>query len=160
MKKSYLLILGVVLVSALLVSCSSGSEAAPVVEEVSSEGAAEENPALEEVEEPAALLLGEVEYTWSQLEAMEMLEVEYTGKDDSITVFSGVLVLDLISEAGLSGETVVFTASDGYEAELALAELEGCADCVVAIDGDELRLVLPDFPGSLQVKGLVKINLK
>jgi hypothetical protein len=55
---------------------------------------------------------------------------------------------------------VVFVASDGYEAELALAELNGCGDCVVAFDGDELRMVLPDFPGSVQVKGVVEIVVK
>jgi hypothetical protein len=112
MRKKLQLLFALTLIAVLLVSCSSAPEVEPVIEEVAPE-----------VVEDEALLVGDVSFTQSQLEGMETVEVEYTGKDDAVTVYAGVLVLDLVAEAGLSGETVVFVASDGYEAELALAEL-------------------------------------
>jgi hypothetical protein len=111
-------------------------------------------------EEPTVLLVGETPYSMSQLESMETLDVEYTGKDDTVTVYTGVPILSLLGESGLEGETVVLMASDGYEAEVAYSDLEGCPDCVVAFDGDALRSVLPDFSGKAQVKGLVEIQVK
>lgn len=149
MGKKLQLLFVVILVSAVLVGCASSSEVEPVVGE---------SPP--EVEANGGLLVGDVNFTRAQLEGMEAHEVEYTGKDETVTVFSGVLVMDLLADAGLSGETVAFVASDGYEAELALAELEGCKDCVVAFDEDELRMVLPGFSSSVQVKGVVEIAVK
>lgn len=153
------------LISVLLVSCTGTQSAVPAVEE--SEPAVEEAaPAAEEAEaadesamEEPALLVGETEFTMSQLEAMNTLEVEYKDKDDTVTPYVGVPVLDLIAEAGLAGDTAVFTASDGYEAEFPLADLKSCLDCVVAFDGDELRMVLPGFASNVQVKGLVEIQV-
>jgi len=159
------LMIAVILIMVLLVSCSGTQSAAPIVED-NAPAVEETAPAAEEAEaadetavEESALLVGEMEFTMSQLEAMNTLEVEYTGKDDTVTPFIGVPVLDLIAEAGLTGDTVVFTASDGYEAELPLADLESCPDCVAAFDRDELRLVLPGFASNVQVKGLVGIQM-
>lgn len=143
-----LLLVGL-LVLAFLAGCAISREGDPVVEE--------SGPA---VGEATALLVGKVPFTMSQLEGMESLDVENTGKDGEVTVFTGVLVLDLLAEAGLTGDAVVFIADDGYEAELALSELDGCADCVVAFDDEDLRLVLPGFPSNLQVKGVVEIAVK
>ena len=159
-------IAALLLAAVVLAGCAGTQEVAPVVEESAPAAEVEEAvPADEEsgedaVEEETALLVGETAFTRSQLDGLETLEVEYTGKDDTVTVYTGVLVLDLLAEAGLSGETVVFVASDGYEAELALAELEGCIDCVVAFDEEELRMVLPGFPSSVQVKGVAEIAVK
>ena len=142
------LLVGLV-VLAFVAGCATSPEAIPVVEDNA--------PAAEEV---TALLVGKVPYTISQLEGMETIEVENTGKDGEVTVYSGVLVMDLLTEAGLTGDMVVFIASDGYEAELALSELEGCVDCVVAFDDEELRMVLPCLPSNLQVKGVVEVSVK
>ena len=143
----------ILLIGILLAGCAVSEGAAPVVEDNAS--------VMEEAEsENSVLLVGEMGYTMSQLEGMKTLEVEYIGKDDQVTLYTGVLVLDLLADAGLEGETVVFSANDGYEVELTLSELEGCADCVVAFDEQDLRLVLPGFPGNVQVKGLVELSVK
>lgn len=125
-----------------------------------------EEPA-EEGDGPTALTVSgavdeELSLAMEDLEGMETMDVEYTGKDGETETFSGVPVNDLLAEAGLSGDAsaVVFVASDGYEAELPLSDLEGCSDCVVAFDGDELRMVLPGFSGKVQVKGVVEIQVK
>ena len=107
-----------------------------------------------------ALEVGGTSFTMTTLEAMDTIVVESTKKDGTIVEYTGVPVMDVLEDAGLEGETVVFIASDGYEAELAMSELEGCADCVVAFDDGELRMVLPGFPGSVQVKGVIEINVK
>ena len=137
------------MVLAFLAGCASSPEAIPVVEENA--------PAAEEV---TALLVGKMPFIMSQLEGMEILEVENTGKDGEVTVYSGVLVTDLLAEAGLTGDRGDFIASDGYEAELALSELEGCVDCIVAFDGEDLRMVLPGFSSKLQVKDVVEFAVK
>jgi len=146
--KLQFLLVGLV-VLAFLAGCASSPEANPVVEDNA--------PVAEEV---TALLVGKVPFTTSQLEGLETLAVEYAGKEGEVTEFSGVLVMDLLAEAGLTGDMVVFIASDGYQADLALSELEGCVDCIVAFDDEGLRLVLPGFATNLQVKGVVEVAVK
>ncbi len=127
-------------------------------------------PAEEPAEErggPIALTVSgavdeELSLSMGDLEGMESVAVEYTGKDGETETYTGVPVSVVLAEAGLSGDAsaVVFVASDGYEAELPLSDLKGCSDCVVAFDGDELRMVLPGFSGKVQVKGVVEIQVK
>jgi hypothetical protein len=143
--KEYLIVLTAIMVL-LLAAC--GGTAEPVVEEAP--------PAAGE----AALKVGDTQYSMADLEGMESLVVEYTKKDGSAEEYTGVPVMDVLADAGLKGDTVVFTASDGYEAELAVSELESCPDCVVAFDGDQLRLVLPGFPGDVHVRSLIEIYAK
>lgn len=147
MKKYFGLML-MVLLTAVLVLSACGGTAEPVVDEAPA-------PAAE-----AALTVADQGYAMADLEDMETMVVESEKKDGTVVEYTGVKVVDLLADAGAEGETVVFTASDGYEAELIMAELEGCGDCVVAFDGGELRMVLPGFPGSVQVKGVVEIKTK
>ena len=99
MKKTTVILVMFVM-AAMLVGCSAG-EAAPAVEEA---------PA----EEPAAAVLtvGDAGYSMADLEGMDTMAVEYTGKDDTTVEYTGVPVTALLAEAGLEGETVVFTASE------------------------------------------------
>jgi hypothetical protein len=147
--KKVTLAMMILVISILVIGCAAPA-AAPAVEEPL---------AVEEVAE-AALMVGDTGFSRADLEGMNTITAESTSKDGETTEYTGVLAADLVAEAGLSGDTVVFTASDGYEAELALAELEGCADCIVAFDGDSLRMVLPGFPGNVQVKDVVAISTK
>lgn len=154
MKHKYGLLIALIIISTFLVSCG-GVEEPPVVEEAA--------PVVEEAAEApgeAALKVGETSFSMEQLEGMNTIVSEATKKDGSTTEYTGVLVTDLLDAAGAAGGTVVFIASDGYEAELSLAELEGCVDCIVAFDGEELRMVLPGFPSSVQIKGVVEIQVK
>ena len=151
MKRKYRLLIALAIVSTFLVSCGGG-EAAPIVEEAA--------PVVEEAPGDAALKVGETAFSMEQLEGMDTIVSEATKKDGSTTEYTGVLVTDLLNEAGAAGARLVFIASDGYEAELSMAELEGCADCIVAFDGEELRMVLPGFPSSVQIKGVVEIQVK
>ena len=73
-----------------------------------------------------------------------------------------MLITDLLDEGGVNeGATaVVFVADDGYTAEVTLEELQACTNCIVASqDGGGFRVVMPDFSGKLQVKGVIEIQV-
>ena len=154
MKHKFGLLITLVIISTFLISCGGGEEP-PVVEEAV--------PVVEEAAEApgeAALKVGDTAFSMEQLEGMDSIVSEATNKDGSTTEYTGVPVTDLLDAAGAAGGRLVFIASDGYEAELSLSELEGCANCIVAFDGEELRMVLPGFPSSVQIKGVVEIQVK
>lgn len=109
-------------------------------------------------QEAAILTVGTQDYTRSELEALGTMSVDYTDKDGEITAYEGVSLAALLEDAGVTGENLLFTAADGYEAELALNEASACENCIVAFDEDSLRLVMPDFSGKLQVKDLISIT--
>ena len=94
---------------------------------------------------------------------MDTIEAEATNKQGETSTYAGVLLTDLLSKAGPAGEatTLVFVADDGYSAEVALAEIQVCADCIVAF-GDEggFRIIAPGLPGNVQVKGVVEMQVK
>jgi len=105
----------------------------------------------------------EVGWTADKLASMATIEAEYTNKDGETTSFTGVPLNDLLGTAVAAGDAavVVFVADDGYSAEVALGELQGCADCIVAFrDGGGLGTVMPGFSSKAQVKGIVEIQVK
>ena len=138
--KKIILSISLLVVLSLLAAC--GQAAAPV--------------------EEAVLTVGSEEYSQTDLKALGSLSADYTNKDGETTTYSGVSLTALLEDADLTsgGETLVFVASDGYEAELPLADALGCASCIVAFDEDILRMIMPDMSSKLQVKDVVEINIK
>lgn len=106
----------------------------------------------------------DAETTWiaEEIGAMDMMSVDYTNKDGETTTYEGVLISDLLEAAGVKTEaqTVVFVADDGFSAEMALADVMSCANCIVAVDDGGFRTVMPEQSGKLQVKGLVEMQVK
>ena len=83
---------------------------------------------------------------------------------NGMTEYTGVLLSDLLEQAGaqVEGATLVLTASDGYTAEVELAAVLECTDCLVAFTetaGDYVA-VLPGQSSKAWVKGLVGIEIK
>jgi hypothetical protein len=77
--------------------------------------------------------------------------------------YEGVLLSAVLDEAGVkSGATaLVFTASDEYQAEVTMVEVEGCADCLIAIGATgSLTMVMPGLPSKAWVKSVVSIEVK
>jgi hypothetical protein len=69
----------------------------------------------------------------------------------------------LLEEAGArrNGTVhLVFTAADGFEADIDLNEALACANCIVAFDNGSLRMVMPDMSGKLQVKDVIEISVQ
>lgn len=110
--------------------------------------------------ETAILAVGTKSYTQTQLEGFGTIFVDYTNKDGETTSYSGVPLLALLEDAGITNPStmIAFVASDGFEAEVALAEIEGCDNCIVAFDEDYLRMILPDMSSKLQVKDVIEIK--
>jgi DMSO/TMAO reductase YedYZ molybdopterin-dependent catalytic subunit len=105
----------------------------------------------------------EVGWTEEKIRSMDTIDAESTNKEGETSTYTGVRISDLLSKAGPldSATTVVFVADDGYTAEAALAEIESCADCIVSFRNQGgFSIVAPGFPGNVQVKGVVEIQVK
>jgi hypothetical protein len=154
MKSSIIRSMFVMLVLAfLLVGCASQEEGLPVTSE-------EE---LAKILQVSGVVSTETGFSEQDLRDLDLQDVQFTEKSGDISTYSGVRIIDLLEEAGLNADasTVVFVADDGYEAEVTLEEVQGCASCIVAFQDDGgLRVVMPDFSGKLQVKDLVEIQVK
>lgn len=84
-------------------------------------------------------------------------------KTETMEEYEGYLVNDLLSRAKPTPDatTLALTASDGYSAEISLADMLACADCLITpTDEGTLNLIMPDMPSSLWVKELVLIQVK
>ncbi len=55
----------------------------------------------------------------------------------------------------------MFVADDGFTGEVTLVEVQDCADCIVSFRNQGgFSIVMPGFPGNVQVKGVVEIQVK
>lgn len=105
----------------------------------------------------------EVGWTEDQVRAMDTMEAESTNKDGETATYTGVSINALLDKASVnSGATaIVYVADDGYTAEVTLAEVQGCADCIVSFrDQGGFSIVMPGFSSKAQVKGVVEIQVK
>jgi len=91
----------------------------------------------------------------SDLEAMgaEEITVEHPKKGEQ--TYEGVRLSKVLEAAGPTGATLTLTADDGYSVDLPLADVQACADCLVAFDGDSLRMAMPGMDTNFWVKGVV-----
>ena len=105
----------------------------------------------------------EVGWTEEKIRSMDTIEAQSTNKAGETSTYTGVRISDLLSKAGPndSATTVVFVADDGYTAEAPLADIQACADCIVSFRNQGgFGIVAPDFPGNVQVKGVIEIQVK
>ena len=155
MKRKHLpLILSLLFVLALCAACAS-------------ETPAEEPAAPEEPDAGPALTLSgmvdaEMAWTEADLQAMQSMNTNYTDKDGVTSTFSGVPVKALLELAGVQdgAAELVFVADDGFEGAAVLEEVLACVNCIVAFDDGGLRMVMPEFSGKAQVKGVVEIKVQ
>jgi DMSO/TMAO reductase YedYZ molybdopterin-dependent catalytic subunit len=104
----------------------------------------------------------EIGWTEDQIKAMDTMEAESTNKAGETSTYTGVSINDLLGKAGVEGATTLtFVADDGYSADVPLADVQACADCILSFRNQGgFSSVLPGFPGNAQVKGLVEIQVK
>jgi hypothetical protein len=154
MKGSIIRTMSVVLVLAfLIVGCTSQNEGIPDTSQ-------DQGPDILQVSGVVSSASG---FSEKALRDLGTQDVEFTEKSGDVSTYTGVLIMDVLDAAGLNAEasSVVFVADDGYEAEATLEEIQGCGDCIVALQEDgSLMTVMPGFSGKLQVKGLVEIQVK
>jgi hypothetical protein len=85
-------------------------------------------------------------------------------KQDAAEDFTGVRFSDLMDKVKVQSgaTTMVLTASDGFSAEVALADLTACTDCMIAFTDTvgTVRAVMPGMSNKAWVKGLASIEFK
>jgi hypothetical protein len=129
----------------LLVGCTSTEEEGPAVLQVT------------------GAVSGEKGFTAQDLKDLGTQDVDFTEKSGEVSTYSGTPVTAILEDTGLNADAsgVVLVGDDGYEAEATLEEVQACADCIITIlDDGSLQAVMPGFSGKLQVKGLVEIRVK
>jgi hypothetical protein len=93
----------------------------------------------------------------------EVAEVTVEHPRDGLLDFTGVRLTELLDRAG-AGEgavSLVLTAADGYSIKVGLADVEACADCLVAF-GEEggFDLAMPGMGLGAWVKDVVSIEVE
>jgi len=103
----------------------------------------------------------ELNLTEADLQGMEVVQIKAEHPKNGPTDYEGVRLNALLDKAGVSDDAgmLVVTAGDGYSAEVALADVQACADCLVAMDGSKLSMVMPGMSSKAWVKDPVKIEL-
>jgi DMSO/TMAO reductase YedYZ molybdopterin-dependent catalytic subunit len=105
----------------------------------------------------------EIGWTEEKLRSMDTIEAQATNKEGETKTYTGVPINDLLGKAGPKAEatTLVFVADDGYTAEVPLADVQACADCIISFrDQGGFSVALPGFSSSAQVKGVTEIQVK
>jgi tungstate transport system substrate-binding protein len=105
----------------------------------------------------------EMSWTEEEVRAMETMEAQSTNSQGDTETYTGVSINKLLEMAGPAADatTVVFVAADGITAEVTLDELQACADCIVSFrTRGGFSIVMPGFPGGVQVKGVIEIQVK
>jgi len=134
------------LASVILSACGSAADTGPVTLTVSGL-----------VDKPLSL-------TDAGLHAMKVADITVEHPKKGAQAYTGVRLSDLLAKAkvqsGAAG--LVFTASDDFFAELDLATVNSCADCMVAFTdaAGSYQLVMPGQASKIWVKNLIKIEVK
>jgi len=105
----------------------------------------------------------EITLTDADLRAMEVVTVNAESKDGPQD-FQGVLLNPLLEMAGVKdgASKLVFTASDGYTAEINLSDVLDCPKSLLAFMDTQgiYMIVLPELPTNTWVKNIIQIEVK
>ena len=107
----------------------------------------------------------ENEMTWTEEEvrSMDTIESQRENNEGELSTYTGVPIEALLEEAGVPNDatTVTFVAEDDYTADVELAEVMACNDCIVSFRNQGgFSIVMPGYSGKLQVKGVVEIQVE
>jgi hypothetical protein len=115
---------------------------------------------------PALVVKGMVDkelgLTLDALKALGMTKVNVEHPKNGPTDYEGVLLNILLEQAGAQAgaTTAVLTASDGFSAEVPVADIKACSKCMVAVDGSALNMVMDGMSSKMWVKNVVSIEFK
>ena len=108
-------------------------------------------------------VVNEVGWTEEMVKAMEAIEAESANKKGETKTYTGVALNDLLSMAQVASgaSTLKFVGGDGSTAEVPLAEIQACQNCLVSFRNQGgFSMVLPDFDEKVQIKGVVEIQVQ
>jgi len=155
----YLVAVALLLVTGLFFltcGCGGGDETTTTAPEVSAGGTTGNVSVKGLVDDPMVL-------TAAELEKMTVAEITVEHPKLGMTDYRGVRLSDLFTTLGVqsAAATLTMTASDGYMAEVALADIAGSADAMLAIgDGGVLSVVIPGVESKSWVKDVVSFEFK
>jgi hypothetical protein len=115
---------------------------------------------------PALEVKGKVakalQLTLDEVKALGVEKLTLEHPKNGPTEYEGVRLSKVLDKAGLAGDatTLVLTASDGFSAEVAVADAKACADCLVAISDSTLNMAMPGMSSKSWVKAVVSIEVK
>jgi tungstate transport system substrate-binding protein len=163
----FVLLMGLILSLALSACGTPAPTAAPVVVEATQAPAATEAPAAEAPStEPILTVTGAVDQELALSEAdlrgMEVVQLNAEHPKNGPTDYEGVRLSEVLAKAGIKAgaSALLFTATDGYESEVPYADVEACADCLIAFDGADLNMVMPGMTSKAWAKMVAKIEVK
>jgi tungstate transport system substrate-binding protein len=105
----------------------------------------------------------ELKLTMDALKGMEVVKETVEHPKKGPTPYEGVRLNALLDQAKPKSDAtkIVLTASDGFTAEIALADVTKCADCLIAFgDGGKLHAAMPGMQSNSWVKDVIKIEIK
>ena len=146
-----------------------GLEAISAAEATPTEPASTEPAAVTVTEADATLTItGSVNQTLffneAALRALEVVKINAPNAKGVAADFEGVRISTLLELAGVkdSATTIRFTASDGYYAEVSIADLKACTDCLIGFTStvDSFKLVMPGMTSDIWVKDVNKITVR
>ena len=158
------LILGMVL-SLALSACGPTVTPEPAAAEPAAEAPAAEPeaaPAAEIALQVTGAVANPQAWTEDEVKSMTAIDVEATNSKGEASSYTGVLLSELIAaaEPNADANLVAFVADDGYSAEMPLAELMACENCIASFrNNGGFSTVIPGYESKLQVKGVVEIQL-
>jgi tungstate transport system substrate-binding protein len=152
------LILGMVL-SLAITAC--GPTAAPEPAPAAEAPAAAEAPMAEPILAVTGMVNQELNLTEADLLGMDVVTITAEHPKNGSTEYTGVYLNDLLEKAGIGdgAGALVMTASDGFSAEVALSDVQACADCLIAMDGGTLNMVMPGMSSKAWVKDVTTFEL-
>lgn len=105
------------------------------------------------------------EMSWAEdeIRAMETMDAAGVNSNGESETYTGVSLLALLEMAQPKTQavTVVFIADDGNSVEAPLADVTACNDYILSFrNKGGFRLVMPGFDQSMDIKGVVEIQVK
>jgi DMSO/TMAO reductase YedYZ molybdopterin-dependent catalytic subunit len=106
----------------------------------------------------------ELGFNEADLRKLDVVEITAEHPKKGKETYQGVRLNALLEMVKLKPEArkLVFTAADGYTAEVELAKLLACTDCLLAFTETpgKFKLVMPELESALWVKDIIKIEVK
>jgi len=153
-----LLVVALMLLSLALVACSGDggatatSPAAQALIESAKTKDANEVAASEAAADSALTVAGKA-FSMAELEALATATA--STEDGDVT---GISLMAVLEAAGVTAETISLVASDGYSADVTVAEIDDTA--VLVVEDGKLNAIIPTVAKSAWVDDVVSISAK
>ena len=104
---------------------------------------------------------GQTAFTMADLEAFGVETLTLDHPKDGPRDFTGVRLTAVLNAADVDtgAATLTFIAADGYESDIALADVLACDDCLLAFDDGTLRAAMSGMDSKAWVKEVVEIAI-